>query len=157
MKLKGPSTMKHFCLGFGCSYFPGFQPWNSTVYCVSTLLTISVPGNPFLPVKETFKIIIKCPHGLKVLKKCSAEKELMTFPQLRRFGKALDCYQWLTTDAQLLRLYSHCSLYYSRPSYILKTSIPGGWGLCPMLFGLCLQSLVHRLLNVECNLFFKSY
>lgn len=119
------------------------------------LLTLSVPSHLFFPVRETFKIIIKGHHGLKVLKKCNTEKELMMFPQLRRFGKALDCYQWLTP--QLLSIYFHCSPNYSRPSYILKTSIPWGWGLCPMLFGLCFQSLVHRHLNVECNLFFKSY
>lgn len=93
MKLKCPSTMKHCCLGFGCSYFPGFLPWDSTVHCVSTLLTVSVPSNSFCLVRETFKMIIKCHHGLKVLKKSSAEKELMMFPLLGRFGKALDWYQ----------------------------------------------------------------
>lgn len=113
-----------------------------------------ISKHPFFPIKETFKIIIKCHHALKVLKKCNTEKELMMFPQLRRYGKALDWYQWLTP--QLLSIYCHCSLYYSKPSYILKTSIPWGWGLCPLLFGLCFQSLVHRHLNVECNLFFKS-
>lgn len=121
VKLKcHPSTVKHLCLGFGCSYFSGFHLWEGCSR-VCTLLTISTPNHSFL-LQKTSVIINHC-RGFKVLKKCYSEEELMKFLLLRAFGEALvldvisDWYpSWICITC-------HCSLYYSKPFCILKPSI----------------------------------
>lgn len=87
-KLKCLSSVKHFCLGFGCPYFSGFRLGEGCCLLCFALLTILIPNHSLFPVRENFKVI-NCHHGFKVPKECSSEEELMMFLQLQGFGKAL--------------------------------------------------------------------